>query len=284
MSTFKVPADYLKVGLFTDAQKSHYQAIMNDEKVSSVLDSQKANAFWSEFFGQSGPDQCSSWFMDTFLRLLEETSEDIGALSCMFSETFDPNQTDAKFVNRVSESAFSKIQRKKLYEKRFLVSFFNLNSHWHWYIIDNYQKVCYIGDSFNQHSYLENAQVHIQPPPLLRDLINSYRLGWKTLTGAQVSFETRAVICPAQAWGDATSCGQLACASVLAFLLRVFHDNWPIHRYAEPLSYTNDPVFIKRRLVSEPTGSLNLLKVGSAAWTNRDSGNWNGGSSMTPSE
>jgi hypothetical protein len=249
MSVFKVPNDYLKVGLFTDAQKSYYQSIMNAERNSTVLDSKRANLFWSEFFGGSGADQCNSWFMDTFLRLLEGASNDIGALSCMFSETFSSDQTDARFVDRVSESAFDKIARKKLYEKRFLVSFFNLNSHWHWYIIDNVQKVCYIGDSFNQHAYLENAQEHVQPPPLLNSLLSSYRIAWKTLTGAQVTFKTRAVACPPQAFGDGISCGQLACASVIAFLSRVFHDNLPVHRYSEQLLYPNDPVFIKRRLV-----------------------------------
>lgn len=269
MPRFEIPPDYLQQGIFTDEQKKYYELVMTGERISDILGSTRATEFWDEFFGKSGPKQCNSWFMDAFLRILEASCDEVGALSCMFSETFQHNQDNAKFVDQVSEIAFNKIQKEKLYEKRFLVSFFNINSHWHWYIIDNYQKICYIGDSFNQHAFIEGAHLHVQPPPLLRDIINSYRIGWKALTQAQVSFETRAVVCPSQAFGDSTSCGQYACASVLTFISRVFHDNLPVHRYAEPLVYPNDPVFIKQRLVMSYAycsfmQSLNLIVCESA--------------------
>lgn len=247
---FGIPRDYLEQGLFTAEQHKLFVEVLNGTRKSTRLNPERAESYQKEFHDNRA-EQCDSWFMDTVLNMIEDHCQDVGVVSCMFAHTFDRDQPP-KFVRDVQEAVFNHMEKEKLYERRFLASFFNIGGHWYWYVIDHYEKVCYTGDSFNQLAGLEKAQEEIHPQPLLASLLRSYRDAWKVLTKQNIAaFITRAVTCPEQLAYDSVSCGQLACASMITFLMRIHHDAQAIHRFAEPITGFDGRTayFIKQRLV-----------------------------------
>lgn len=257
--SYWIAADYFKTGFWSEEQVQLFASVANGTRVASVSESGEhrgpyirdsiAKAYQNEFQSER-PEQCSSAFMDTVLDMLEDSCEDVGKVSCMFSQSLERGQ-DPRFVKKIQEATLAHFDRRKIHERRFLASFFNINNHWYWYVIDNIEKVCYTGDSFNQLAFLHEAQQQVIPQPLLASILRSYRDVWKYFTGQVAEFKTRAVQCPSQMERDSWSCGQLACASVISFIMRIHYEKLPQYRFAQPITNydAKDAQFIKERLV-----------------------------------
>lgn len=244
---FALPADYLKIGVFSDEQLSFFNNCVAGTNSESCIDEVHAKEFENEF--QTKPGFCDSWFMDTFLRLLEKCSPEIGTFSCMLSQTYEGSMAVSQ-RNRIQTSACNKFTSEKFVTKRFIVSFFNIMTHWYWYIYDQTQRVVFFGDAFNNYTSLSVGGG--VAPGILRRLFDDFQTLVKLETGNyNADYKFQAVECPRQATGDGTSCGQLACASVISFLSRVYHERIPVYQYSSPIQgyEGQNALFIKQRLV-----------------------------------
>ena len=246
---YGIPYDYLEIGVFNQQQVDFWKSAAEGTNPQSKIETFRAKKLYEEI--NVTPELCDTWFMDMFLKLLQKCSPEVGIYDCILSEAYNHGHRNMTVAqrNRIQLNAYELFESEKYWEKRFIVSFFNVSNHWYWYICDQFQSIIYFGDSFNQYSSLQNQRDIV--PDFVRKLFTDHEMLLKMKTFKEHRFTFQAVKCPRQIVGDSTSCGPLACASIIAFLNRVYHDNFPIDRFGEPISSyeSKNGKALKQRLV-----------------------------------